>query len=192
MPFAFPISSATDLTPLPATNAVIVPPSFVPAVTAANDAGWNFPSFCSRTASVEANRAKAKYCGTPVACDRRSCDRAFRKTEARAVGSMVAGIGERAADRKRRSWVSSEREYSVNIYPRTAERDDLRTSACPEWLSGASPCSLVGHVIGSPTLRLLRLAFVSIAKLRRDTDPSHHPHPHTLLLSPPLKLLGAS
>jgi hypothetical protein len=38
MPFALPISSATDFIPLPAMNAVIEPPSFVPAVTAANEA----------------------------------------------------------------------------------------------------------------------------------------------------------
>jgi hypothetical protein len=86
MPLAFPISSATDFTPLPAMKAVIEPPSFVPAVTAANEAGWNLPSFCSRTANVEANRANAEYCGTVVGCDRRS---AARNTELRAAGSML-------------------------------------------------------------------------------------------------------
>ena len=95
MPFAFPISSATDFTPLPATNAVIEPPSFVPAVTAANEAGWNLPSFCSRTASVEANRANAEYCGTAVGLDLRSCVRAARRTEVLATGSMMNKEAER-------------------------------------------------------------------------------------------------
>jgi hypothetical protein len=86
MPFAFPISSATDFTPLPAMKAVIEPPSFVPAVTAASEAGWNLPSFCSRTANVEAKRANAEYCGAAVGCARRS---AVRNIELRAAGSMV-------------------------------------------------------------------------------------------------------
>ena len=84
MPFALPASSATDLPPLPATNAVMEPPSFVPAVMAASDATLSLPSFASRMASVEANRAHA-------ACDCvwRSCARADRSTEVRAAANMV-------------------------------------------------------------------------------------------------------
>jgi hypothetical protein len=70
-------------------KAVIEPPSFVPAVTAAKEAGWNFPSFCSRTANVDANRANAEYCGTAMGCDCRSCERAERSAELRAAGSMM-------------------------------------------------------------------------------------------------------
>jgi hypothetical protein len=103
MPFAFPISSATDFTPLPAMNAVIEPPIFDPAVTAAKDAGWNFPSFCSRTANVEAKRAKAEYCGTAVGGDRRSCVWANRRTELRAAGNMMNQKGSNTR-KEEREW----------------------------------------------------------------------------------------
>lgn len=80
-PFDLAASSAADLTPLPAMKAVIEPPSFVPAVMAANDCDTIFPSFCSRMANVDANRAKAEYWGTTVGCDCRSCVRAVRRAD---------------------------------------------------------------------------------------------------------------
>lgn len=125
MPLALPISSATDFTPLPAMKAVIEPPIFVPAVTAANEAGWNLPSFCSRTANVEANRAKAEDCATAMGCDRRSCDRAVRRTELRAAGSMVKWKKEEREPKGslRRVLKATVAEQSIDL--KTAEHDDL-------------------------------------------------------------------
>jgi hypothetical protein len=125
MPFAFPISSATDFTPLPATKAVIEPPIFVPAVTAANEAGWNFPSFCSRTANVEAKRAKAEYAGTAMGWDCRSCDRADRRTELRAAGSMMMARKEVREPKRSLGGVSKATVAEQSIDLRTAEHHDL-------------------------------------------------------------------
>ena len=91
-PLDFAASSAADFTPLPAIKAVIEPPSFVPAVIAANDCDTIFPSFCSRMANVDASRTKAEHWGTAVGCDCRSRVRAVRKTEWRAIEYMVGGI----------------------------------------------------------------------------------------------------
>jgi hypothetical protein len=91
-PLDFAASSAADFTPLPAMNAVIEPPSFVPAVMAANDCDTIFPSFCSRMANVDANRTKAEYRGTVVGCDCRSRVRAVRRAEWRATENMVGEV----------------------------------------------------------------------------------------------------
>lgn len=89
MPLTLAASSATDFTPLPATKAVIEPPSFCPAATAANDDILSFPSLCSSTANVDSNRAIAEYLGTAVGCEHRSCVRAWRRTDWRATGNMM-------------------------------------------------------------------------------------------------------
>ncbi len=58
-PSTLAASSATDLTPLPATNAWTGPPSFFAAVIALRDPALSFPSLCSKTASTESNRRRA-------------------------------------------------------------------------------------------------------------------------------------
>lgn len=74
------------------------------------------------------------------------------------------------------------------------------TSACQGCISGASlACSIHSEqalvVTWSPApLELCArsgLALEHREVQRRDTNPSHPPHPHTLLLSPPLQPLGA-
>ena len=93
-PLDFAASSAADLTSLPAMKAVTEPPNFVPAVMAANDCDTIFPSFCSRMANVDANRAKAEaeYWGTAMGCDCHSRVRAVRRAEWRATENMVGEV----------------------------------------------------------------------------------------------------
>lgn len=150
MPFAFAASSATDLTPLPATKAVIEPPSFVPAVMADNDDGLSFPSFCSRMARVDANRAKV---------DRRSCVRAAWRSELRAAGNMAKGTGRKRRRSDCRLWLCEGASLQQNSLEKVesnglenAEDDDLGLTvgypalALPCMRAG---CSL-GHVRAAP------------------------------------------
>lgn len=66
IPATLAASSATPLILLPATNPVTDPPSFWAAVTAPSEPWLSLPSFCSKTASEDSNRAKADRDATGV------------------------------------------------------------------------------------------------------------------------------
>jgi hypothetical protein len=177
MPLALPISSATDFTPLPAMKAVTEPPILVPAVTAASDAGWNFPSFCSSIANVEANRAKAEWCGTAMGRDCRRCDRAMQTADVRAVENMADELGntEQMTEDDRVSVES----YCAMPGLTIAESDDLGTTVIRLALRGSGASAAVTCADRRLELQGWRQ---SIANHGRDDRPSHPPpSPHLAL-----------
>jgi hypothetical protein len=192
-PLDFAASSAADFTPLPAMKAVIDPPSFVPAVMAASDCDTILPSFCSRMANVDANRAKAEYWGTTAGCDCRSRVGAVRRAAWRATENMVGNVRRKpleAADaqmREVRKSVTCSSRLKVN---RTARRTRPRFGktgypalalAC-----GAADRSREEQLLSGLLLRRSRASRTSDAT---PAHPSHPPQPHIHLPTTPLQAI---
>lgn len=91
-PCTLAASSATAFAPPPATNPIMLPPSFCAAATAASDEGFSFPSFCSSTASDDSNRASADSCGNETGCVGRRAARACRRAVCRVDANIVVYV----------------------------------------------------------------------------------------------------
>lgn len=192
MPLTFAAFSATDFTPLPATKAVIEPPSFVPAVTAARDEIFSFPSLCSRTASVESNRDRAEY-WRAVADWGRSPGRTCRRTDLRATENILEVIeGFRRESKARDPGAGWNLATELARAKHASEEDDL----------GLSRFAAAGRVRvrASQPQFTCKTHVTALANLGKFTGPprvyatrtSHplHPHPHSLEPSPPSLIIA--